>query len=92
MRVGSVLARASNPIGLGVTGGELLTPIALNLAKQRREAQQMRLNQLVPSGAGTMPSDGSIPRIIPTKPKTQFINIDIPTRTIMQFTQMRGLR
>jgi murein DD-endopeptidase MepM/ murein hydrolase activator NlpD len=92
MRVGSVLARASNPIGLGVTGGELLTPVALNLAKQRREAQQRRLNQLVPSGAGTMPSDGSIPTIVPTKSKPQFINIDIPTRTIMQFTQMRGLR
>jgi len=91
IRVVSGIAEASNPIGWGITGGQLLTPLAINLAKQRREAQQQRLQQLVPSGAGARPSDGSIPTIVPTKPKPQFIDIDIPTITVMSVTQMRRM-
>ena len=45
------LGRVAGPLALGYTlGTEVLTPAAIKFGQQRRQAQQARLNQLVPSG------------------------------------------
>jgi len=45
------LGRVAGPAAVGYTlGTEVLAPAAVKLAQQRRQAQQARLNQLVPSG------------------------------------------
>jgi len=46
----SSLASSRNPISLGIQGGQILSQIAKTLAQQNRTAQQVKLNQLVPSG------------------------------------------
>jgi hypothetical protein len=57
------LGRAAGPAAIGYTlGTEVLAPAAVKLAQQRRQAQQQRLNQLVP---GTTSVSGKPAQIRP---------------------------
>ena len=54
------------PLATGVVlGTDVLAPAALKLAQQRREAQQRRLTQLVPSGKYSV--SGKPAQIVPTR-------------------------
>jgi hypothetical protein len=73
--VGKVVDVATSGIGLGrlagpavagyTLGKEVLAPAAIKLAQQRRQAQQQRLNQLVPSGKNDV--SGKPAQIIPQR-------------------------